>query len=311
MKREAFEALWESSLRRELEGLEELRLKERRAIIIGSIVGGAIAIALSVFAAVNEGDIRIGIFGALAGTGLYYLLHPMEYRAKYKDLVIKGLMNQTTYRWEHEAKRAGQDDKYDTLLKESGLYRVSGANRAVADDVFVSKTTSLHCAELHASAGSGKQKRDYFMGLFFAFNLSRSFNGETYLRKAVSYADPVGRSGTYGSLKTISLEWGEFERLLEVKSTDEVEAREILDPRFMAILYDWWVTHKASVRIGFHHNHLYLSAGFGRNLFEPRPFSSIETHKDQLWEYLDAFLLVEKLFDHVEHKYRLTKKLEV
>lgn len=311
MKREAFEALWEGGLKRELESLEGLRLKERRAIIWG-FVSFCIGFVLTwiILGSFKSFDPALGVFAGCAfGYGSYYLLRPKHYRAKYKELVITALVRQTTYRWEHEKKQLSHEH-YDQLFRESGLFRLSQCS-VTSDDVFHSKTTPLRCAELFVTTGTGKRKRDVFNGLLFVFDLSRPFSGETYIRKEVFGADYVGTRSGANSLRETTLEWNEFGKLLKVETTNEVEAREILDPRFMAILYDWWRSHKASIRLGFHGNQLYLSAGFGRDLFEPKAFSSIERHKEELWEYLDAFLLVERLFDHVEHKYRLTKKLEV
>ena len=107
-------------------------------------------------------------------------------------------------------------------------------------------------------------------------------------------------------LRETDLEWNDFEKSISVQTTDEIEAREILTPDFMEILYEWWHSHKKATRLSFKDNHVYLGLPVSRVCFEPEIFADPEKHKKTLWEMLDAILLIERLFSHVEHKYRLS-----
>lgn len=106
-------------------------------------------------------------------------------------------------------------------------------------------------------------------------------------------------------LRETDLEWNDFEKTISVKTTNEIEAREILTPDFMEILYEWWHSHKKATRLSFKNNHAYLSLPARRVSFEPDAFADPEKHKETLWEILDSILLVERLFSHIEHKYRV------
>ena len=195
-----------------------------------------------------------------------------------------------------------ETEAHREIYTESGLFGTKADNIS-SDDAFIAPQTANFAVEIDAVHGSGKHRQQVFKGLIFRFNLARAFAGETYIRED-KWGD--GNVGTTNSqpLKITRLEWPEFEELFEIQTTDEVEAREILDPQFMEVLHAWWIEHKTPVRLSFKQQFMYLSVP-GSNLFEPRPFSSIEKHKEELWHYLSVFLLAESLFSQIEHKYRL------
>ena len=49
--------------------------------------------------------------------------------------------------------------------------------------------------------------------------------------------------------------------MLRIQTTDEVEAREILDPAFMEFLYEWWKNsgRKKKIKIAFLENKIYIA----------------------------------------------------
>lgn len=327
MTYEEFNLLWEKELKTELSKLEEMRSQEKGAIFLGVFI--AISIFLIFISLWQSVDIGVPVFLSIAcGTGSYYLRRPKHYKRLYKESVIAALMKQTRYKWRLDtlsytgekmtfqaAKRyfemaTSRNNVREEIFKSSGLYRTS-ITSFTTDDTFVSETMPLEAAEITAVRGSGKNRQTIFRGLMFKFDITKTLSGETYIRneKGSAFSIPMGSGGKFSfsstAPKTTMLEWNDFEKILDVQTTNEVEAREILDPQFMNVLYEWWITHKRAVRIGFKDHHFYLAAPFERNLFEPHPFSSIEKHKDELWGYVDAFLFAERLFIHIEHKYRM------
>ncbi|OHA26127.1 MAG: hypothetical protein A3C06_03870 [Candidatus Taylorbacteria bacterium RIFCSPHIGHO2_02_FULL_46_13] len=254
---------------------------------------------------------------AVAGYATYFAMHPAGYRKLYKEKVISALTKRTRYGWMPDMSYYGQlfiqkaqKEPIRALFDSSGLYN-SRITTFHVDEVFVPNDLPSHMAEINVVRGSGKHRQTVFKGLVFDLDVSKSFLGETYIRaeNEGSLGIPMGSTGTRllfsSMLKTAKLEWNDFEKLLEVQTSDETEAREILDPRFMEVLYVWWKVHKKPVRVSFKGHYLYLAIPFGKNMFEPNPFLSVDSHKKEIWEYLDAFLLAEGLFVYVQHKYRL------
>lgn len=311
-----FEQLWEREIKSELLGLEDMRKKQRRAIVLGV----SVSILMTVVLASLVRGIEIGLpFAVSAGAGylVFHSVRPAGYRKLYKEKVISALTKRTKYGWMPDlsfydqlfAPRA-QTESIRALFNASGLYH-SSVTTFTVDEVFVPSGPTSRMAEINVVRGSGKNSQLIFKGLLFYFDVSKAFSGETYIRaeKEFFLGVPMGsnasRSFFSSTLKTTKLEWNDFEKLLEVQTTDETEAREILDPQFMEVLYGWWSEHKKSVRLSFKGQHMYLSVPFLNNMFEPSLFSSMESHKKDLWMYLGAFLLAEQLFIHVERKYRL------
>ena len=101
-----------------------------------------------------------------------------------------------------------------------------------------------------------------FQGYFVSFDLKRELAGKTFV-SADSDKRGFGDLSAFGSnkpgqAKETILEWNEFENLLHVATTDEVEARCILTPNFMHDLYDWWHGRQSNIRLSFIKNRLYI-----------------------------------------------------
>ena len=312
MTYQEFEKIWDGELKTKLEALESDRKQENKATIIG-FLAGLISFALLLTLAIGKGfiieDTGHFAFGLAIGTGslVYYWLHPKKYREKYKNNIIASLVSQTKYKWSYEPyARSGTRESF----LNSGLY-YSSITDFHTDDSFISNVPGMSMNEINVTKGSGKSKSVVFKGVMFCFPISRKFLGETYLRagKEASLSTPMGtsisRSFMNSSVKPTDLEWNDFEKLIDVHSSNQIEAREILDPAFMETIYHWWKDHNKNVRLSFKDNHVYMAIPFWANLFEPKSLSSVDAHKKELWTYLDAIILAEKLFDSIKYKYRM------
>ena len=103
MTRNEFEALWDSSLRKELESLEVLRKQAKRALIAGTLVGFATGIPATLYltsSPILDGDIRMALFlGMGCGGFTSYVLYPKQYRFLYKSKIIEVLSRKTKLAW--------------------------------------------------------------------------------------------------------------------------------------------------------------------------------------------------------------------
>lgn len=128
------------------------------------------------------------------------------------------------------------------------------------------KDSIIRIAELDIrhNTGSGKNKQTNFIfhGYFVSFDLKKELTGKTFVstdsdKRGFANLSVFGNTGEGQARETI-LEWNEFENLLHVATTDEVEARYILTPNFMHDLYDWWQGRKTNIRLSFIGNRLYI-----------------------------------------------------
>lgn len=118
--------------------------------------------------------------------------------------------------------------------------------------------------DIRHETGSGKNRviNFIFHGYFVIFDLKRELGGKTFVSSEAhkNHFDNLtifDRSTSSGIRETI-LEWNEFEDLLHVATTNEMEARYILTPDFMHDLYDWWRGRETNIRLSFIKNSLYI-----------------------------------------------------
>ncbi|MEY2665479.1 MAG: hypothetical protein RLZZ480_584 [Candidatus Parcubacteria bacterium] len=153
------------------------------------------------------------------------------------------------------------------LLKQSELI-TEPFNHSVVDNLFSATINGQHLqgAELdikHITGyGKNRQTKHIFKGYFISYELPHTLDGRTFIS---TEGDETGFghrtfwstvAGT-GAVET-KLEWNEFEALLHVATTDRIEARYILTPRFMAELYDWWKGKETNIRMSFIGNRFYM-----------------------------------------------------
>lgn len=110
--------------------------------------------------------------------------------------------------------------------------------------------------------GSSVVEHNIFSGYFVVYELQRALEGEIYIS---ADSDTRGyphqkfwASVVSGDIKETTLEWNDFDNLLYVATNNEIEAREVLSPRFMQNLYDWWNIHKTHIRISFIKDRMYI-----------------------------------------------------
>lgn len=334
MTYQEFETKCWPDLKEKLVALEPLRKEERKAWIKGTIVGvivfGIIVGGVWYFVPASFGDSLDTILGnsliiaLVVSAGVYAKLKPKDYRKIYKEKVIENLLTHTKYQWQHVLFKPVAKEKRVDIRKAflaSGLYSAGQNENGLSfdgDDVFYSTSHNILMAEVYALRRAhalrkmnSMRKNDQaviFWGLFFRFDVSYKFRGETYIssedREFLSKPQMGSTLTQRKKLRETDLEWNDFEKSISVQTTDEIEAREILAPDFMEILYDWWQSHKKATRLSFKDNHVYLGLPTSKVCFEPEAFSDPEKHKKTLWEILDAILLIERLFAQIEYKYR-------
>jgi hypothetical protein len=123
--------------------------------------------------------------------------------------------------------------------------------------------TTVTVAELDVKheTGSGKNRtvKDIFHGYFVECTLKKPLSGKTFVttehdKSGFGNISAFSRSAPRETL----LEWNDFEHLLHVATTDEVEARYILTPDLMSDLYDWWHGRSEQIRLSFIGDRLYI-----------------------------------------------------
>lgn len=179
-------------------------------------------------------------FGYFAITGFF--VH--RFKRKVKNKIYKKLFDIVGLKYvigksSEDAGIIGQlKERMHLVCEYSSIYHRHDS--IDVDDVIVGDYNgldfSLSDSNIYYITGSGKNRRrvDVFNGIFIATNINKKFKGETIIKK-----DAWLQPKTIANKQAVKLEDIEFEKVFEVYSTDQIEARYILTTAFMRRLLDY------------------------------------------------------------------------
>ncbi len=108
------------------------------------------------------------------------------------------------------------------------------------------------------------RKVTVFNGLFFAISMNKNFKSKTLIKKDAGVLNSVMSSG----YERVALEDVEFEKLFEVYSEDQIEARYLLTTAFMERFKKIKQKYGDKLEAVFYENHLYLFLSSAKDYFD-------------------------------------------
>ena len=193
------------------------------------------------------------------------ILRPSFIRT-FQRLNLVGIYNEE--KWEDEIK--GRRNELDFTLCEAHLEKVTGS-------------------------GKEKRKRTVFRGQLLVIEYPKKFLGETVVLRDQGIANRFSKPGKY--FQNIGIASPRFEKIFEAWSTDQVEARDILDPvvleRFAELdrLFDG-----ARIRAAFSDNHVYIALSNGDKINMGSMFKPLDG-PDRVDKIMHEFELIFDLID--------------
>lgn len=147
-----------------------------------------------------------------------------------------------------------------------------------------------------------------FWGAFAIAELPIHFNGETYIYEDnwEKYIGDVAKNVQklkHGE-KLVNLENITFEKCFKVISTDQVEARYILSPRFMESVLSYKKHLKSSVSLSFKSNKIFIALPLKKDIFEPNARKPIRSFT-QMCEHLDFILHITRFVTDLDLENRI------
>lgn len=134
-----------------------------------------------------------------------------------------------------------------------------------------------------------------FRGQCIRFDFHKPFHGRTLVTRDMGLFNAMGELGS--ELKRARLESPDFEKVFEVYTSDQVEARFLLTPDVMQRLSELDAVLKgAKLRCCFDEGQLFVTLE-GRNLFEPGSMSIRFDDPARVREILDNLSLIFRLMD--------------
>lgn len=147
--------------------------------------------------------------------------------------------------------------------------------------------------------------KDVFDGVAILLKMNKTFHGKTLIKRDLGKVRNFVKS-KFSKLEVVRLEDPEFEKIFEVYSTDQVEARYLLTTSFMHRLLDLGKIFghigsykKKNINASFYHDSLFITLRTKQNIFEPRsifkPATFIPDCKIVIREINVIFSIIEEL----------------
>jgi hypothetical protein len=258
-------------------------------------------------------------FAIVAGYQFYrFSEKKKDYTAEFKNCVIRELVALIDPHLEYYPHRHIGEDDY----RESDIFR-DRIDRFEGDDLVEGAlgvtrfrfSELLHQEKHETTDSKGRRQTRWetvFKGIFFIADFNKHFLGRTYVvpdgRESFLGIGRLFENWSFGRGEIVALENPEFERLFTVYGTDQVEARYILSPSLMERLVGFRNKADTRVHISFIHSKLFVALSVGRNLFEPKIFSS-GVQSGYLQEYFRYLALVAGIVDDLNLNLRIWGKV--
>lgn len=297
--RRQFDKYWISTLQPFLQQKEELRLKY--------VARFWILVVLSVVVLPMTG---IGIylinehFGTNIDTGFFYMICVLcvfvcqtPYRL-YKKKIKNDVMQTFISFFDGFSYAEGNGLSVDEM-KKSHIF--PNADVYEADDCFEGiwqgmplRVTEQILKTIYYSKNK-RRERVVFQGIAVELNMNKEFDGQTVVLKDAGF---LNRFKGFKGLERITLEDPKFEKIFEVYSTNQVEARFLLTPVFMekiVCLKDLY--QGKSIQLSFLNQKVLIAIDTKHNMFEPCSFFKTNLNKKKVDAVFGEFLTIFSIID--------------
>ena len=204
----------------------------------------------------------------------------------------------------------------ESILRHREVGVVPGWDRAKYEDLVTGTRAGVsfelfeaHLEERRTSTDSKGRSRTrwvtVFRGQCLRFLFDKRFYGRTLVTRDAGF---FNRFGGGNGMQRASLEDPEFEKIFEVYTTDQVEARYLLTPDMMQELVNLEQTfHSGKLKCCFDGGELFITLQ-GGNLFEPGSMFTPLDSPGRMRELLDDFAAVFHIIDVTNTNRRRIKR---
>ena len=201
------------------------------------------------------------------------------------------------FEYNHETQKSAGSYEYSGLIpnfqRETSEDHISGKYKGVHIDLF---ETEL---EKRVKTKKSSYYKTIFRGILITLSMNKKFNGKTVVRKDSGIIGNWFKK-KFSSLKNVKLEDPNFEKMFEVYSDDQVEARYLLTVTFMERLKELADTFGGkSIQCCFYNKELFMMIPIKKNMFEPgsiyEPEDFIDDSKSLIKELNLLFNIIDQL----------------
>lgn len=185
----------------------------------------------------------------------------------------------------------------EDLFRNSGLF--TSPDRYHAEDLIEGclDQTSFICSEVHAEERRARSTKngvqyyweDIFKGFLFIADFHKEFQGETTILRNSFFKVKMGAS-------RVKMENPDFEKVFDVFSTNQIEARYLITPSMMERMLELDSNFKKGVTISFRNSTILVAIPDSKNRFEADVWSSL----NDMSILKSDFSVLQSLLDIVE-----------
>ena len=236
---------------------------------------------------IDKGDVKIGGGLILFGFFGYYIFKKM-FESTIKEKVMEPLMNCFgDIQWS----QFYQGDPY--AFVKAGLF--PNFTSKEYDDVFKCKykDVNIDIVESEYSIDGGNSENTVFKGVVIKLEMNKEFNGHTLLCSKSLFAKSPLKSLTETKMEDV-----EFNKLYNIYTDDEVEARYVLTTSFIERLKNINLAFKCkNTRCAFRKNNLYIALSTNQDLFSVGSLIKPVADKKQFEDLCNQFASILALVD--------------
>ena len=190
----------------------------------------------------------------------------------YKEEVV----NEIIHAFCSNATYSPNDGVGEDLFKNSGLFTSQESSHA--EDLIEGclGKTSFICSEVHAEERKARSTKngvqyyweDIFKGFLFIADFHKDFQGETTVLRDSFFKIKMGAS-------RVKMESPDFEKVFDVFSTNQIEARYLITPSMMERMLKLDSNFKKGITISFRNSTILVAIPDSKNRFEADVWSSL------------------------------------
>lgn len=164
----------------------------------------------------------------------------------------------------------------ESVFENCGLF--ASPDRYHAEDLIQGclGKTSFSCSEVHAEERRTQATKngvrhywvDIFRGFLFIADFHKDFQGETVIRRNSLFKIGMGAS-------RVKMENPDFEKVFDVFSSNQVEARYLITPSMMERMLKLDSIFKGGITISFRHSTILVAIPDSKNRFEASVWTSL------------------------------------
>lgn len=260
--------------------LQKLERKRKELLKKGSVEGGvwAVIVFTIIFMILAKGNAQPVFSLSVAGIVALIVflccvskkssLLSSYYKKEVIDEVVKNICPGASYMPEQGIS--------EDAFRNSGLFQ--SPDRYHAEDQVsgrLDKTTFI-CSEVHAEERRTRTTKNgvqhywetIFRGFFFMADFHKDFSGKTTIMKNSLFKMKLGES-------RVKMENPDFEKIFDVFSTEQVEARYLITPSMMERLLKLNNNFKKGVTISFRDSYIIVAIPNSRDCFEASIWTSM------------------------------------